>query len=62
MLTQSSMKMLLFLLIGGEILTTSAGILSHMSTDKIALLIVAFAGLWMIFILASVWVDNIIRG
>lgn len=62
MVKQLSMKMLLFLLICGEILTISAGILSHVSTEKVALMIAVFSGMWIIFILANVWVDRMTTG
>lgn len=62
MTKQLSIGTLLSVLIVGEIMTISAGILRHMNTEKIALLIVAFAGIWMIVILASVWVDRTVNG
>jgi hypothetical protein len=50
--------MLLSVLLVGEIITTSAGILGHMRTGDIALFIVGFAGVWLIFVLACVWIED----
>lgn len=52
----------MYILIVGEIMTVSAGILNHMNTEEIGLMIAGFAGIWIVFILVSVKIDRIVNG
>lgn len=44
-----------------EIITVSVGIVNHMSTEKISLMIVSIGAIWMMFMIASVWINNLVK-
>ena len=58
MTKQLSFQTLMSVLIVGEIMTVSTGILNHMTTKEISLMIIGFVIIWAVSILVS---DKIYR-
>ena len=57
-----SVGTLILVLLVGEMMTVYTGILSHMNTEEISLMVAVFAGIWIIFVLVSEKIGRIVKG
>ncbi len=61
MFRKLGLKVFIFILLIGEIMTVHAGILAGMNTEQIMSFVLAYSGIVLIFMVVSMNIDNIAK-